>query len=88
LSFHGAPGAQQPNQPFTGQYAPSVGFYNDYNYGRSVEWLKWMTDLVHTTEEFRNVGMIEVINEPLNWNDAVESLRSKFYVDAYNVRHD
>jgi aryl-phospho-beta-D-glucosidase BglC (GH1 family) len=85
IDFHGAPGAQQPNQPFTGQYAPSVGFYNDYNYGRSVEWLKWMTDLVHTTEEFRNVGMIEVINEPLNWNDAVESLRSKFYVDAYNA---
>lgn len=84
-SLHGGPGAQQPNQPFTGQYAPSAGFYNDYNYSRALEWLRWMVDIVHTTNEFRNVGMIEVINEPLTWDEAVDSLRSSYYVNAYNV---
>ncbi|KEY73006.1 hypothetical protein S7711_04670 [Stachybotrys chartarum IBT 7711] len=85
LDLHGGPGAQQPQQPFTGQYAPSAGFYNDYNYGRAVEWLSWMTELIHTTHELRNVGMLEVINEPLNWDNAVDSLRRTFYVNAYNA---
>uniref|UniRef100_A0A0D2XZ75 glucan endo-1,6-beta-glucosidase n=1 Tax=Fusarium oxysporum (strain Fo5176) TaxID=660025 RepID=A0A0D2XZ75_FUSOF len=58
LDLHGAPGAQEPNQPFTGQYAPTVGFYSDYNYGRAIEWLEWMTDIIHTKKEYRNVGML------------------------------
>lgn len=85
IDLHGAPGAQQPNQPFTGQYAPSVGFYNDYNYGRAVKWLEWMTQLIHTKNEFRGVGMLEILNEPLNWDGAVESVRKTFYVNAYNA---
>ena len=30
--------------------------------------------------------MIQVINEPLHWDNAVQSLRSSFYPNAYNVR--
>ncbi|KAF5013734.1 hypothetical protein FDECE_275 [Fusarium decemcellulare] len=82
LDLHGAPGAQEPNQPFTGQYAPEVGFYNDHNYGRAVEWLEWIVDIVHTQNEYRNVGMIELVNEPLNWDKAVDSLRQTFYPNA------
>ena len=84
-SLHGGPGAQVPNQPFTGQNNPNADFYNDYNYGRAIEWLRWMTDIIHTREQFRNAGMLELINEPLNWGDQVDSLRSQFYVEAYNV---
>lgn len=84
-SLHGGPGAQEPNQPFTGQYNPNADFYNDYNYGRAVEWLRWMTEVIHTTDEFSNAGMLEVINEPVQGDGAVDSLRSQYYVDAYNV---
>lgn len=29
--------------------------------------------------------MIEILNEPLNWDKSVNSMRKKYYVDAYNV---
>jgi hypothetical protein len=29
--------------------------------------------------------MIAVLNEPLNWNSAVDSLRTQFYPQAYKV---
>lgn len=84
-SLHGAPGAQEPNQPFTGQYAPTVGFYSDYNYGRAIEWLEWMTDIIHTKKEYHNVGMLGLVNEPLNWDKAVDSLRKTYYPKACSV---
>ncbi|KAM0077056.1 hypothetical protein ACKRZS_011210 [Fusarium odoratissimum] len=82
LGLHGVPGAQESNQPFTGQYAPTVGFYSDYNYGRAIEWLEWMTDIIHTKKEYRNVGMLGLVNEPLNWDKAVDSLRKTYYPKA------
>jgi len=45
--LHGAPGAQKAQEPFTGQYAPTAGFYNNYNYGRATQFLSWMTEVVH-----------------------------------------
>ncbi|CAM1503015.1 Fc.00g077910.m01.CDS01 [Cosmosporella sp. VM-42] len=83
VSLHGAPGAQEPNQPFTGQYASTAGFYSDYNYGRAVQWLEWITNIIHTKTEYRNVGMLEVVNEPLAWDKAVPSMRSTYYKNAY-----
>ncbi|KLO88267.1 SPR1-exo-1,3-beta-glucanase precursor [Fusarium fujikuroi] len=83
--LHGAPGAQEPNQPFTGQYAPTVGFYSDQYYERAIEWLEWMTDMIHTKKEYRNVGMLELVNEPLNWDNAVASLRKTYYPKAYSA---
>ncbi|KAF4453424.1 murein transglycosylase [Fusarium austroafricanum] len=85
LDLHGAPGAQEPNQPFTGQYTPTVGFYSDYNYGRTIEWLEWMAGIIHTKTEYRNVGMLELVNEPLNWDKTVDSLRKTYYPKAYSA---
>ncbi|KAF5698981.1 murein transglycosylase [Fusarium globosum] len=85
LDLHGAPGAQEPNQPFTGQYASTVGFYSDQNYECAIEWLEWMTDIIHTKKEYRNVGMLELVNEPLNWDNAVNSLRKTYYPKAYSA---
>ncbi|KAF7554650.1 hypothetical protein G7046_g6759 [Stylonectria norvegica] len=85
LDLHAAPGAQQPLQPFTGQNAPTAGFYNDYNYGRAVKFLEWLTNLIHTDNNLRNVGMVELVNEPLAWDNKVDSLRKTFYPNAYNA---
>ncbi|KAH7037723.1 glycoside hydrolase superfamily [Microdochium trichocladiopsis] len=90
LELHGAPGAQKAQEAFTGQYAPTPGFYNDYNYGRATQFLSWLTEVVHRTGEgsddrMRNVGAIGVVNEPLSWENQVDSLRRKFYPDAYNA---
>lgn len=65
--------------------ASSSGFYNDYNYGRSVDWLKWITNITHTRNEFRNVGMLELVNEPQQWDNAVESMRKTYYPEAIKV---
>ncbi|KAG7142925.1 glucan endo-1 like protein [Verticillium longisporum] len=98
LDHHGAPGAQVAKNAFTGQLAPSPGFYNEYNYGRGVKFLQYLTKLAHERPEMENVGMIEVLNEPMenvgmievlnepvHWDQFVESLRSTFYRDAYNA---
>ncbi|KAM0536069.1 hypothetical protein ACHAPP_003264 [Verticillium nonalfalfae] len=61
------------------------GFYNEYNYGRGVKFLQYLTKLAHERPEMENVGMIEVLNEPVHWDQSVESLRSTFYRDAYNA---
>jgi aryl-phospho-beta-D-glucosidase BglC (GH1 family) len=84
LDLHGAPGAQEPEQPFTGQYAPDVGFFDDYNYGRAYEWLEYMTNASHTNPSFASVGAIELVNEPLQDAGRVSSMISTFYPTSYN----
>ena len=44
-----------------------------------------MTNLIHTNNAYRNVGMLEIVNEPLNWNSQVDSLRSSYYKNAVAV---
>ncbi|KAL3491054.1 glucan endo-1,6-beta-glucosidase B [Aspergillus germanicus] len=83
IDLHGAPGAQQPNQPFTGQYASTPGFYQDYQYDRALEFLEWMTITIHQNNNFRNVGMLELVNEPLQNADQVASMRMSYYPDAF-----
>lgn len=83
-SLHGAPGAQQENNAFTGQNNDHADFYKDYNYDRAVQWHGWMAERIHSNDEFRNVGMLELVNEPLQSN-APESLRSEYYVNAIKV---
>jgi glucan endo-1,6-beta-glucosidase len=61
--LHGAPGAQVTDA-FMGQLNPDPGFYGEYNYDRSAEWLEWMTEKIHTDEKYSAVGMLEVVNEP------------------------
>jgi aryl-phospho-beta-D-glucosidase BglC (GH1 family) len=85
IDLHGAPAAQVAKNAFTGQFAPSPGFYNDYNYNRALNFLQWMANNIHTNDNFRNVGMLEVLNEPVQNADMTASLRSSYYPDAFNV---
>ncbi|EON68619.1 hypothetical protein W97_07877 [Coniosporium apollinis CBS 100218] len=81
IDLHGAPGAQVANQPFTGQYAPSAGFYQSWQYDRAYKFLQFMTNRIHTNNAYRNVGMLEVLNEPIGGQP---SLVSTFYPTALN----
>ncbi|CCF37428.1 endo-beta-1,6-glucanase [Colletotrichum higginsianum] len=85
LDQHGAPGAQVARNSFTGQFSQSPGFYNDYQYGRSIKFLEFLRKLAHDHSELRNVGTIQLVNEPTNWDSSVQSLRSTFYKNAYNA---
>lgn len=85
MDLHGAPGAQTPLNAFTGQNAQEPGFYTEENYERALKWLEWMTELVYQTDEMRNVGMLEVVNEPVQDNDKASSMREKYYPQAVEV---
>ncbi|CAJ2505731.1 Uu.00g131250.m01.CDS01 [Anthostomella pinea] len=65
MDLHGGPGVQTPNQQFTGHSVSTPGFYTADNYERAYKFLEWMTERVHTNSAYYNVGMIEVINEPV-----------------------
>ncbi|KAL4981399.1 glucan endo-1,6-beta-glucosidase B [Aspergillus falconensis] len=83
MDLHGAPGAQEPEQPFTGQYASTPGFYQDYQYDRALEFLEWMTANIHQNNKFRNVGMLEIVNEPVQNPDQVSSMVNSYYPNAF-----
>lgn len=85
IDLHGAPGAQTPQNPFTGQYAPIAGFYQDYQFERALKFLEWMTTNIHQNDKFRNVGMLEVVNEPVQDAGKVGSMRSSYYPNAFKV---
>ena len=86
IGLHGAPGAQTPKNPFTGQYANQAGFYTTDQYDRALEFLEWMATNVHKDERFKTVGMLEVVNEPLQNAGQVESMRKEYYPQAFVVR--
>jgi hypothetical protein len=85
IDLHGAPGAQTPQNPFTGQYAPTAGFYQDYQFERALKFLEWMTTNIHQNDKFRNVGMLEVVNEPVQNAGQVGSMRTSYYPNAFKV---
>ncbi|GME59410.1 putative endo-beta- - protein [Neofusicoccum parvum] len=66
IDLHGLPGRQKNNDAFTGDFQDSTGFYqSDYESGRAYEFLRWMTEHIHHNTTMRNVGAIELVNEPL-----------------------
>ena len=88
LDLHGAPGAQVATNADTGQYASTPGFYVDYQYERALKFLEFLVEKVHTTDAFRNVGMIEIVNEPLqNIGDDTTSMRTSYYKNAWDRVH-
>lgn len=88
LGMHGAPGAQVAQNAFTGQYASTPGFYVDYQYERALQFLEFLVTEVHSNNEYRNVGMIELVNEPLqNTGDQTTSMRESYYKDAWDRVH-
>ncbi|KAL1847720.1 hypothetical protein Plec18170_008381 [Paecilomyces lecythidis] len=85
IDLHGAPGAQVADNSDTGQYASSAGFYEDYQYGRALQFLEWMTKQVHQNNAFRNVGMLQIVNEPEQDPDTVSSMLTTYYPNAVNT---
>ncbi|KAF2807744.1 glycoside hydrolase [Mytilinidion resinicola] len=79
LDLHAAPGAQVAQQPFTGQYASTPGFYQDYQYDRAYQFLQFITNRVHTNSAYSTVGMLEVLNEPISGQS---SLINTYYPTA------
>lgn len=45
-----------------------------------------MVELVYQTDEMRNVGMLEIVNEPVRNEGKASSMRSKYYPKAVEVR--
>jgi glucan endo-1,6-beta-glucosidase len=69
MDLHGGPGSQFPGQQYTGHVVDSPGFYTQDNYERAYKFLEWMTERVHTNPAYFNVGMLQVINEPVHAGD-------------------
>ncbi|KAI9640461.1 hypothetical protein NHQ30_011207 [Ciborinia camelliae] len=88
IDMHGAPGAQVAKNPDSGQYASTPGFYVDYQYARAETFLSWLTTKIHTRTAFRNVGMIGIVNEPVQDANKTASMISKFYPAAYKAIRD
>lgn len=80
LDMHGAPGSQRKEKPSPGQWSATDGFYVTYNYNRGYQFLQWITNITHTNTAFRNVGMLEVVNEPIA---GFPNLVTEFYTTAY-----
>ncbi|KAI4199542.1 MAG: hypothetical protein LQ346_002556 [Caloplaca aetnensis] len=86
IDLHGAPGAQLAGNADTGQKAPSPGFYVDWQYERAYKFLEWMTSIVQNKANtaYRNVGMLEIVNEPLqSSNSQTNSMRKDYYPTAW-----
>lgn len=45
-----------------------------------------MTTNIHTNNNFRNVGMLEIVNEPIQDANQVASMRTSYYPNAFKVR--
>ncbi|KAJ9285713.1 CAZyme family GH5 [Paecilomyces variotii] len=66
LDLHGMPGVQTPNQAFTGRYTPNTAFYeSDPDAERAYTFFEWIIENIHSSDDFSNVGTVEIINEPL-----------------------
>jgi predicted RNA-binding protein with PUA-like domain len=45
-----------------------------------------MATNIHSNNNFRNVGMLEIVNEPVQDSTQVGDMRSSYYPDAFSVR--
>jgi len=63
----------------TGQYR-DPGFYDNGDaYERSYKFLEWLTTNIHTKSELANVGMIEILNEPIQDQSKTQGMLNNFY---------
>jgi glucan endo-1,6-beta-glucosidase len=44
-----------------------------------------MATNIHTNSNFRNVGMLEIVNEPVENAGSVGAMRSSYYPNAFSV---
>ena len=70
------------------QHAPTAGFYQTAEYERAYEFLGWMTTRIHTNGNYTSVGMLEVLNEPLQGSSQTETMISEYYPKAYSTIRD
>ncbi|GAA5829993.1 hypothetical protein JCM3766R1_006732 [Sporobolomyces carnicolor] len=86
LDLHAAPGSQTIHQSFTGHTVDEAGFFSTANYQRAWDCLRNLTIMSHTDEDFTNVVMLEVLNEPLQ--STRTDLNSVFYPMAQQIIRD
>ncbi|KAG5931240.1 hypothetical protein E4U53_001883 [Claviceps sorghi] len=65
IDLHAGPGGQTMNEQFTGHSVPQPGFYTPANYERAAQFLEWMTEIIHTNPAYKSVGMLQIMNEPV-----------------------
>ncbi|KAG9240085.1 putative endo-beta-1,6-glucanase [Calycina marina] len=85
IDMHGAPGAQVSQNADTGQWASTPGFYVSWQYNRATQFLSWLTQNIHSNNNFRNVGMIGIVNEPVQIADTTATMRQTYYPNAFNA---
>lgn len=91
MDLHGGPGAQFPNQQYTGHGVGYPGFYTAENYERACKFLEWMAERIHTNRNYRNVGALEVMNEPVHASDygsQAADMIANFYPKAWSRIRD
>lgn len=62
------------------------GFYTSENYERAAKFLEWMADRIHNNEAYANVGMLQVMNEPVHASDYASEaadMIANFYPEAW-----
>ncbi|KAI1343151.1 glycoside hydrolase family 5 protein [Xylariaceae sp. FL0016] len=91
MDLHGGPGSQTANQQFTGHSVDTPGFYTTDNYERAYKFLEWMTERIHTNAAYANVGMLEVMNEPVQSyadSSAAADMIANYYPTAWTRIRD
>ncbi|CAD6449029.1 fd732be6-2ce2-44fd-9039-4ab52b6fba1e [Sclerotinia trifoliorum] len=88
IDMHGAPGAQVAYNADTGQNAPTPGFYVDYQYARGEKFVSWLATNIHQNNALRNVGMIGIVNEPVQDAGKAADMISTYYPAAYKAIRD
>ncbi|KAL9471862.1 hypothetical protein ACSS6W_009803 [Trichoderma asperelloides] len=91
MDLHAGPGAQFPNQQYTGHGVSQPGFYTEANYERAADFLEWMTERIHTNATYASVGMLEVLNEPVHsgdFPDQAADMVNTYYPLAWNRIRD
>lgn len=67
------------------------GFYVQGNFDRASDWLSWMTERIHTNDAYANVGMLQVMNEPVQsseYPDEAGNMVWNFYPQAMEAIRD
>lgn len=69
------------------QGVDTPGFYTYENYERALKFLEWMALRIHSNQNYRTVGVIQVMNEPVhssNYPSEAADMVETFYPAAYS----
>ncbi|KAI5866045.1 glycoside hydrolase family 5 protein [Durotheca rogersii] len=91
MDLHAGPGGQTTRQQFTGHSVDYPGFYTQENYERTYQFLEWMAERIHTNDNYRTVGTLQVMNEPVHsseYPDLAANMVANFYPGAWTRIRD